>query len=231
MKLSIIIPILNEEKNIPILLLPLQKLRAEGHEIILVDGGSYDKSTDLAENLVDKICVSKPGRAKQQNRGVEYANGDYLLFLHADTSLPETVVSDLSFIKALSKNTPKQYIWGRFKVRLSGEQFIFRVIERMMNWRSCATGIVTGDQTLFIESKFFKLIDGFPDIELMEDIAISKKLKKFSKPYCFNSQVITSSRRWEEKGIIRTILFMWWNRLSYFFGVSPKKLQQKYYSN
>ncbi|MCK5876298.1 MAG: TIGR04283 family arsenosugar biosynthesis glycosyltransferase [Candidatus Marithrix sp.] len=221
MKISIIIPILNEQTIIGKTLLALQPLRKNGHEIIVVDGGSSDDTFQLV-NLVDNFLLSESGRAKQMNLGAKSAQHEILLFLHADTFLPTN--ADKLIIEGLTK----KYAWGRFNVCLSGTAKLLRVVERMMNWRSCWTGIATGDQAIFVRQDLYKQIQGFPDIPLMEDIAISKQLKYLSSPLCIKEPVITSSRRWEQNGIIKTIFLMWNLRLAYALGVSPHKLH-KYY--
>lgn len=221
MKISIIIPVLNEETNLARLSDHLQTL-AQLHEIIIVDGGSRDNTLSVAYQLTDKVIVSHPGRAVQMNSGAEIASGEVLLFLHADTFLPE---DGLQIISALSS---EKNVWGRFDVRLSGKRFVFRLIEALMNLRSCVTAIATGDQAIFIERNLFQHVGGFPEIALMEDIEISRRLKKIVKPLCIKQKVITSSRRWEKNGVVATVLLMWKLRLYYFFGMSPEKLKQLY---
>ena len=219
--LSIILPVLNEEASLPDVLARLQYLRQQGHEIIVVDGGSHDNSLMLAQQAADKVIVSQPGRAIQMNSGAELATGDILLFLHADTILPEEVERILSEIEG-------DTFWGRFDVRLSGRRFIFRIIEAMMNFRSRITSVATGDQAIFITTGLFEKVGGYPEIALMEDIAISKQLSGVARPLCITNRVVTSSRRWEDRGIIRTILLMWKLRLYYFFGMSPQKISRMY---
>ncbi|MCK5395717.1 MAG: TIGR04283 family arsenosugar biosynthesis glycosyltransferase [Gammaproteobacteria bacterium] len=221
MKISIIIPVLNEEKSLPETLKILQSFRHLGHEIIVVDGGSTDNSLVLADAGADAVIVSRPGRAVQMNSGAAVATGDVYLFLHADTVLPEDAVH---LITTLSDDL----FWGYFDIRLSSQKIIFRLIERMINFRSRQSYIATGDQAIFIERKLFKKIGGFPKISLMEDIAISRLLKDVTAPACLKSKVLTSSRRWESNGIIFTVLLMWKLRLYYFFGVSPERLNRLY---
>ena len=219
--LSIILPVLNEEASLPDVLARLQYLRQQGHEIIVVDGGSHDNSLMLAQQAADKVIVSQPGRAIQMNSGAELATGDILLFLHADTILPEEVERILSEIEG-------DTFWGRFDVRLSGRRFIFRIIEAMMNFRSRITSVATGDQAIFITTGLFEKAGGYPEIALMEDIAISKQLSRVSRPVCVSNRVVTSSRRWEDRGIIKTIFLMWKLRLYFFFGMSPQKISRMY---
>jgi len=221
-KISIIIPVLNEEVNLSRLSGHLQSIRQHGHEVIIVDGGSFDNTLAIAHEITDMIVVSKAGRALQMNSGADIASGEVLLFLHADTLLPDyalQVIADLS--------QDKDY-WGRFDVRLSSDKFVYRVIEHLMNLRSCFTSIATGDQAIFIEKNLFDRVAGFPEIALMEDVEICKRLKKISKPVCLKQKVITSSRRWEMNGVVTTVLLMWKLRLYYFFGVPADKLKQLY---
>lgn len=200
-------------------------LTQQGHELIIVDGGSNDDTVSISKNFTDNVFETDKGRAHQMNFGASKASHDTLVFLHADTILPSDAVDKIT--NALSHTSNK---WGHFKVKLTGESFILRVIEFLMNTRSCATGIVTGDQTIFIRKTLFNIINGYKNIPLMEDIEISKSLKKYSKPICMNSFVISSSRRWEENGYLKTIVLMWKLRLLYFFGVPAKKLVKHYYT-
>ncbi len=224
-RISIVIPALNEADCIEQTLQPLQLLRQEGHEVILSDGGSKDETLNLAQPLVDQVVSSPPGRASQMNHGASIASGEILWFLHADTLITEDAHTQI--ISELANATN---VWGRFDIRLTGTQMIFRLIETMMNLRSCITGIVTGDQGIFMWQHVFKEVGGFDDIPLMEDIALSRKLKGLSRPLCLQQKLITSSRRWEEQGIFHTILLMWQLRLSYYFGASPNTLAKKYSS-
>lgn len=221
MKFSIIIPALNEAEKIVATLAPLQLLRQQGHEVILCDGGSCDETVALAQPLVDYIVSSERGRSLQMNNGAAQATGDLLLFLHADTQLPANAAQLIE--SALHKKS-----WGRFDVRLSGTHPLLRVIEFMMNWRSRLTGICTGDQALFIRQELFRAAGGFPEIALMEDIALSKRLKPHSRPACIATPVITSSRRWERYGILRTVVLMWRLRLAFFCGADPQRLAERY---
>jgi rSAM/selenodomain-associated transferase 2 len=226
-RISIIIPALNEQAVIVETLQALQALRDVGHEVIVVDGGSSDNTYSLAASLVDRtkgaVLRAKRGRARQMNVGAQFAHHDILLFLHADTRLPAQ--ADVLIINGLEKTGRK---WGRFDVRLSGRAWLLRVVARFMNWRSCLTGIATGDQAIFMQRSLYKQVAGFPDIPLMEDIALSRRLKRFSRPLCIQTPVITSSRRWEQRGIVRTILLMWGLRLAYALGVSPRTLKKFY---
>jgi rSAM/selenodomain-associated transferase 2 len=221
-KLSIVIPVFNESDQVEHCLKMLQNLRVKGHEVIVVDGGSHDNTVSLASPLCDLVVRSKKSRATQMNAGAVKATGECLLFLHADTSLPSNAHELCSQIQSSQKK------WGRFDVCLSGKNYLFRVIERCMNIRSRLTGIATGDQAVFVCKALFNEINGFPEIALMEDIAISRLLLKHTKPLCFKEKVLSSSRRWEKNGIIKTILKMWMLRLLYFFHFDTNKLEKKY---
>jgi len=217
--LSIIIPVLNEEQNIETCLSGLQLLRKQGAEIVLVDGGSQDSTCLLAAPLVDHVIKSTQGRGTQMNAGATVAHGEFLLFLHVDTVLP----SDFSLIMMPEAQ------WGFFPVQLSGSAWLFRVIECAMNLRSKITKIATGDQVICIQSDFFRRIGGFADIPLMEDVEICGRLRSESRPVLMPGTVVTSSRRWEQQGIVRTILRMWRLRLAFFFGACPHRLVKQYY--
>ena len=220
-KVSIIVPTFNEADNIVATLQPLQSLRQQGHEIIIADGGSDDATIKLARPLADHIIDSAKGRARQMNSGAQQAGGDALLFLHADTLLPSRAVE-------LIQQGLQTKQWGRFDVQLTGRQPVLRVIELMMNWRSGITGIATGDQAIFIKRELFNNIGGYADIAIMEDIAISKTLRRHSRPACIKAKLTTSSRRWEQYGILKTVILMWRLRLAYFCGAKPEQLARLY---
>jgi len=223
MKLSIIVPTLNEASIVAASLAALQPLRARGHEVIVVDGGSSDGTAALAVPLADRVIAAPRGRASQMNQGAAAAAGEALLFLHADTTLPPDAV------KQIRNAIRCDYLCGGFDVRLSGRHFLFRVIERLMNWRSRASGIATGDQGLFVRRDVYRMLGGFAPIALMEDVEFSTRLKWVGKPARLRGPVIASSRRWEERGIMRTILLMWTLRFLYWLGVSPERLARWYY--
>jgi rSAM/selenodomain-associated transferase 2 len=221
MKFSIIIPTLNEEKAIEGCLSALQTLRKEC-EIIVVDGDSIDNTRILAAPLADKVITSALGRSKQMNSGARQATRDVLIFLHADTCLPENA---LQLIQQKLCDSGK---WGRFDIQLSGKHFMLKVIAQMMNWRSRLTGIATGDQVIFVTRPAFEEAGHYPEINLMEDITLCKALTKISPPICLKTKVISSGRRWELNGIYKTILLMWSLRLRYFFGTDPQMLAVLY---
>jgi len=226
-KLSIIVPVLNEASTLADFLSSLQPLRQVGHQLIVVDGGSTDDSFAIAEPLCDLTLLAEPGRALQMNAGAKQASGDWLLFLHADTWLPEISSDCLQHIQAAQNN--KTTVWGRFNVALSGQHWLFRVIEGCINVRSKVTGVATGDQALFVYREVFEQQHGFAAIPLMEDIELCKRLRRITAPLCINEPVRTSSRRWEQAGMVRTIVLMWELRLRYFFGASPTELVARYY--
>ena len=220
---SIIIPCLNEEQTIRDCILALHPLRERGCEVIVVDGGSADKTVQMATPLADHILHSEPGRAKQMNLGASYASGEWLLFLHTDTRLP-AVIND--WVDQLYQAS---FHWGFFALRLSGRRWPFRIIERAISFRSRITGIATGDQCQFVRRLLFEELGGFADIALMEDIELSRRLGRVARPLFWRQPVITSSRRWERRGIVKTVLLMWRLRLAYFLGASPRTLHDSYH--
>jgi len=221
-QLSIIIPVVNEADQIASKLLALQPLRNRC-QLVLVDGGSDDNSAKIAKPLVDQVLHSPRGRARQMNCGAAGAQAGVLLFLHADTRLPDNAINLI--LQAVTDG----YQWGRFDVSFDSSQPVFKLIAFMMNWRSRLTGIATGDQALFMTRQAFQAVVGFPNISLMEDIAVSTRLKKLGRPCCLTANVVTSARRWQQHGILKTILLMWWLRLRYFFGTDPSDLVARYY--
>jgi rSAM/selenodomain-associated transferase 2 len=221
--ISIVMPVLNEAPDIEEALRALQPLRRRGHELIVVDGGSRDGSARLAALQADRVLGSERGRANQMNHGARAARGDVLLFLHADTSLPERA-SELVLEEMV--RTGRQ--WGRFDVRIDSTRWLLRIVGGLMNLRSRLTGICTGDQAIFVSRRLFFNVGGFPSIALMEDIALSRRLRRASRPLCLAATVRASPRRWERDGTLRTILLMWWLRLRYWFGASPARLARIY---
>jgi rSAM/selenodomain-associated transferase 2 len=201
----------------------LQPLRAAGHEVILVDGGSEDATVDLSGPFLDWLIRGPRGRGRQMNAGARAARGEILLFLHADTLLPEG--ADRLIMEGMRDQRKR---WGRFDVRLSGTHPVLRIVEGLMNLRSRLTGIATGDQAIFVQRELFEAAGGFPDIDLMEDIALSKIMKRHGRPLYLRQRVLTSSCRWEKNGILRTVLLMWRLRLSYFLGSDPAYLAGLY---
>jgi rSAM/selenodomain-associated transferase 2 len=221
-RLSIVVPTLEEAAGIAALLEALQPARREGHEIIVADGGSRDATRAIAAPLADRVIEAPRGRASQMNAGAEAATGDALLFLHADTMLPEGGIDAVSNALAAGAR------WGRFDVAIAGAHPMLPVIAAMMNLRSRLTGIATGDQALFVRRDAFLAAGGFPPIALMEDIALSRLLNRQGRPACLRLRVTTSGRRWERHGVWRTILLMWRLRLAYFLGADPGRLAAQY---
>jgi rSAM/selenodomain-associated transferase 2/rSAM/selenodomain-associated transferase 1 len=222
--LRIVIPVLNEGAALTKRLLRLQSLRAQGAELVVVDGGSTDESWARARPWVDRLLCCEPGRAQQMNLGAAdtlRSQADALLFLHADTQLPKDAFAAIQ--AALQRS-----VWGRFDVQLESSDWRLRIVQTMMNLRSRLTGIATGDQAMFVKAPLFQTLGGFPNQLLMEDIELSKRLRKQSRPACLRQMVITSARKWERVGVWRTVLLMWRLRLAYFFGASPTALAESY---
>ncbi len=221
MRLTFILPALDEAAGLMATLSPLQPLRAQGHEVILVDGGSRDGTPDLAAPWVDRVLIAPRGRARQMNTGAAVAQGEALVFLHADTRLPADAV-------ALIQAALRRRLWGRFDVLIAGRPWVLKVVALLMNLRSRLTSIATGDQAIFVRRKAFTAVGGFPDQPLMEDIALSQRLKRLGPPVCLRHRVLTSGRRWESQGPWRTILLMWRLRLDYWRGVPAEALAARY---
>lgn len=223
MRLSIIIPVLDEAVGIEARLAALTGLRRAGCEVIVADGGSSDDTCARAEPLCDRLLHSERGRAVQMNAGAAHARAGLLLFLHADTALPSGA---LDAVVAATRGKP--LAWGRFDVALDSPRRTLRLVAAMMNLRSRLTGIATGDQALFVTRAAFDAAGGFAPIALMEDVDISRRLKKLARPHCLRLRVSTSARRWESRGIWKTIFLMWRLRLAYFLGASPEALARRY---
>lgn len=221
--LSIIMPVLDEAPGIAEALASLQGLRSHGVELIVVDGGSRDRTMELARPLADRVIAAPRGRGAQINVGAALATGVVLLFLHADTRLPPGASSLV--VEGLRRSG---CVWGRFDVRIEGDSALLGVVAWLMNKRSRLTGIATGDQAMFVRRETFAAVGGFPDLPLMEDVALSQKLKRISRPVCLAARAVTSGRRWQRHGVIRTIVLMWWLRLRYCLGAKPEVLARRY---
>jgi rSAM/selenodomain-associated transferase 2 len=224
--LSIIMPVLNEAEQVAASLMPLQALRANDVELIVVDGGSSDDTVRLAAPLADKLVHAHRGRARQMNAGAAVAEGDILLFLHADTMLPGDALKAMHAIRQGLDTSA--HAWGRFDVRIEGRSRMFVLIAALMNLRSRITGIATGDQAIFVRRDAFDAVGKFPEQPLMEDIEMSRLLKSQSRPLCLREKVTTSGRRWEKYGIWRTIVLMWRLRLLYWMGTPAERLAKVY---
>ena len=232
---SIIIPVLNEADNLPLLFDNINRLNPKPQQVILVDGGSNDDSIDIIQSFINKLIPdidwqmteSKAGRALQMNTGAALATGEVLLFLHADTQLPLHAIDSVS-------EAMKRAEWGRFDVQIASRQLTLRLVSHMINWRSRLSGIATGDQAIFISQSLFEQIGNYPNQALMEDVELCKQLKVkqlkgIAKPACLKSKVITSARRWQQHGTWRTIILMWHLRFDYWRGVSADNIKARYY--
>lgn len=223
MTLAIIVPMLNEAAELPDLLRHLRAFAEQGAEILLIDGGSHDASAAIARSAGFSVHDSERGRALQMNAGARLSQHEVLLFLHADTRLPKNAMTAIE--QALAS---PHHVWGRFDVRISGQSPVLALIALLMNLRSRFSGIATGDQAIFMTRAAFDAIGGFPEQPLMEDIAISRALKPLSTPACLRDRVITSGRRWQQRGIWRTIFLMWRLRWRYWRGASADTIARAY---
>jgi rSAM/selenodomain-associated transferase 2 len=221
--LSIIMPVLDEAALIGGALAALAPFRQRGVEVIVADGGSGDATIAVARPLADRVVSAPRGRGSQMNAGAAAARGDVLLFLHADTGLPPQ--AERLVLDAMAK--PGR-AWGRFDVTIVGTHPLLPLVARMMNLRSRMTGIATGDQAIFVRRSTFEEAGGFPDIPLMEDIALCARLRRLGRPLCLAERVTTSGRRWERHGVLRTIVTMWGLRLAYWLGAEPAALARRY---
>jgi rSAM/selenodomain-associated transferase 2 len=220
--LSIVIPALNEQAHIAQVLAGLAPLRAQGAEVIVVDGGSSDHTGACCAGACDALLAAPRGRARQMNAGAQAAKSDRLLFLHADTTLPQDAL-------ALVQDALARHAWGRFDVRIAGRSRCLPMVAALMNLRSRLTGIATGDQALFMRREAFAAVGGFPDQPLMEDVEICKRLRKQAgAPACLRERAVTSGRRWDERGAWRTIVLMWRLRWWYWRGVGADRIAEAY---
>ena len=221
-RLSIILPVLDESAAIGATLESLAPLRAAGHEVLVVDGGSQDNTVALCQGAGCQVLGSTRGRARQMNAGAARAQGEVLVFLHADSQLP--ALADTLIGLALQQGA----LWGRFDVRIEGPSSLLPVIAALMNLRSRWSGIATGDQAMFVRRDLFLRLGGFANQALMEDIELSRRLRAVGRPACLRQLVHTSGRRWEAHGVWRTIWTMWRLRWRYWRGVSPELLAKEY---
>ena len=219
--LAIVVPMLDEAATLPALLVHLAGWRARGCEVVLVDGGSRDDSVEMARAAGFRVLIAERGRARQMNAGAQACGRALLLFLHADTRLPEA--ADAMVCAALAVQA-----WGRFDVHIDGRPRMLRVVAALMNLRSRLSGIATGDQAIFVRRDVFEAVGGFPDQPLMEDIELSCRLLRVSRPACLRARVTTSGRRWEQRGVWRTIVLMWRLRWAYWRGVPAEVLAEAY---
>ena len=220
---SIIVPVLDEAAGIVASLEALTPLREAGATVIVVDGGSRDATRNLAAPLADRVVGAPRGRASQMNAGARETAADILVFLHADTTLPANA---LRAIESGLARTGRD--WGRFDATIAGADPMLALVALLMNARSRLTGVATGDQAIFVRREAFEAVGGFPEIPLMEDVAISKLLLRRTRPLALEDRVITSGRRWERHGTLRTIFLMWRLRLAYALGADPRQLARRY---
>lgn len=223
MKLAIVMPVLNEADTLTARLAPLTTLRARGVELVVVDGGSSDRTVEVLRSAGLDVITAPRGRARQMNAGAAVTHADVLLFLHADTRLPAD--ADTLVLATLAD---RRHVWGRFDVRIEGRPAMLRVVALMMNVRSRLSGIATGDQAIFVTRSAFAAVGGYPDQALMEDIELSQRLRRVTPPACLRARVSTSGRRWETRGVWRTIFLMWRLRWAYWRGASPDELARRY---
>ena len=222
-RLSVVMPVLNEAAGIQAALQALAPLAARGVQIVVADGGSADGTVALAQAGAVQLVHAPRGRALQMNAGAQQASADILLFLHADTRLPPH--ADSLIEQALAAGPQ---VWGRFDVRINGRPKLLRVIAACMNLRSRWTGIATGDQAMFMTRAAFDAVGGFAAQPLMEDIAMSARLLRLSRPACLRARAVTSGRRWETRGVWSTLLLMWRLRFAYWRGAAPERLAKLY---
>ena len=219
-------PVLNEAAGMAGALAALAPLISNGARMIIVDGGSTDATVAIAlagQSPAVTVTRSSPGRALQMNAGAAQATGKTLLFLHADTALPEN--ADALIQQALASGS---HVWGRFDVHIDGKSAWFPVIAALMNLRSRLTGIATGDQAFFMTQAAFKTMNGFTVQPLMEDIDMSQRLLNLSRPACLRQKVLTSGRRWDTRGVLATMVLMWRLRFAYWRGVPAEQLAKLY---
>ncbi len=222
--LSLVIPVLNEAENLEDVLRNAASA-CPGAELIVVDGGSRDGTPELVARFPGvRLLQSERGRAVQMNAGGAAAQGDILMFLHADTRLPTGAAAAV----AAALRDP-EVVGGRFDIRLDSRRVLIRAVANLMNTRSRLTGIATGDQAMFVRRSVFAAVGGFPRIPLMEDVEFSRQVKRLGRLAALRLQVTASARKWEREGILRTILLMWSLRLLYWLGVSPVRLHGWYY--
>lgn len=222
MRIDVVVPVLNEASTLTLVLQALQPLRARGHGLIVVDGGSVDASATVVAPWCDQFARAPRGRACQMNAGAALSQADVLLFLHADTLLPPTALEDIQ--RAIDQGA----LWGRFDVRIVGQSVWLPLVAALMNARSRLSGIATGDQSMFVRRATFESLGGFAALPLMEDVELSTRLRALARPACLRSRVQTSGRRWDQNGAWRTIFLMWRLRWRYWRGESAHHLARAY---
>jgi len=217
LSVAAIVPVLNESALLPDMIERFRHIDVD--ELVYADGGSTDGTREQLQAAGVRWVSSRSGRSAQMNCGAAECTSDILLFIHVDTAVSS------SHIEAVRKSMrDRGMAGGRFDVQLSGAHPAFRIIESMINLRSRLSRISTGDQAMFVRRDVFERLGGFPDQPLLEDVAFSRLLKRAGNIACLRQRVETSSRRWEEYGIVRTILLMWWLRLRFWLGAAPARL-------
>lgn len=222
-RLSIIVPALNEADRLAATLAGLRACCTGQMQLIVADGGSVDDTVGIARRFADRVVCSARGRAVQMNAGACKATGDVLWFVHADTVVPAAAGD--AVLGAIGE---RDAVWGYFDVRLDGEPALLRVVERMMKLRTRVTGVATGDQGIWVRRSVFEAVGGYAPLPLMEDVALSKRLRRLRRPLCLPLRLSTSARRWQARGTVRTVMLMWWLRLAFWLGVSPETLARWY---
>lgn len=220
MELSIIIPALNEKEVIEKTLMEIVKV--PGIEVIVSDGGSTDSTPEISANIA-RVVKSRPGRGTQMNAGASEASGDVLLFLHADTLLPENWEE-----KVLSVMSDERVVGGAFSLSIDSAKISHKIIAAAANIRSRVTGIHYGDQGIFVRRSVFEGIGGFRDIPIMEDVDLMRRLKKVGRLVMLKDKVATSARRWDKEGAFYTTIRNWLLITLYYIGVAPRRLYSLY---
>ena len=216
---SVVVPVLNDASALRRLIADLRA--APALEIVVVDGGSDDDSV-VAAQAADVVAATTRGRGGQMRLGAARASGDWLWFVHADTRVSSAALAAVRNFGA----TPG---WGWFVVRLDSSRTALRIVETTMNWRTAATGIATGDHGIFVHRRLLDAIGGVPEQALLEDVEMCKRLRRLAKPQRCQAPIDTSARRWEQHGVVRTVVTMWQLRLRYCFGANPDQLARSYY--
>lgn len=221
--MSVIVPILNEERELPDLLASLRVLGGDD-EVVFVDGGSRDRSPALVREAGYPLHACPPGRARQMNAGARAAGGDVLVFLHADTRLGAGALAALR----VALRDPA-VVAGQFDLGYETTEWPYPWIARLGNARARLTKILTGDHTIFVRRPAFEAVGGYPDIPLMEDVALSHRLRRLGRVACLGARVVGSTRKWRAEGVWRTIGLMWLLRALYALGAPPARLHRLYY--
>ncbi len=220
--ISVIIPVLNDAEALDLALSSTQD--CAGVERIVVDGGSSDESAEVAQSRGAKILHSFPGRARQMNTGAEVAEGTFLVFLHADTRLPEGFGHHIRRIL-----TQSGVAAGAFQLQIDASSARWRFIEKTANWRSRYLQMPYGDQAIFLRTELFREMGGFPDLPIMEDFQLIHRLQGEGRIVIAPAAVVTSARRWEKLGALRTTLINQLMILGFYFGFEPSRLARWYH--